>query len=121
LQFVHFASKVIFGAIGTITTGQQAVKWGLAELGAAVDLVISLTSVAPVAYHFTELSDTPHNNFRSLAIMDETVRLTGYVSNIAGDIAKFDPDPVTSTVAAVASSVLAFIDGGLQYAESFSE
>ncbi|WP_162818015.1 hypothetical protein U0035_02680 [Niabella yanshanensis] len=120
LAVCAFANKIIFMAAKKVAGKSQAVKWGLEEIKAAVDLILSLTSVVPVAYHYSELGDVAFNQFRKMAIMDDTAKLTGYISNIAGDIAKFDPDPLTSTVVAISSSVLSLMNGSLQYAESFS-
>ena len=110
-------STVIFGLAPKLTK-TEATKSAIAEVGAGVDIVVNMTSIAPVAFHFYELSETEASTMRTLTIIDETARTCSYLSGICSDIAKFDPEPTTSIVIAGVSSVISLLNGGLQIAES---
>ncbi len=114
---IGFLSTIIFGLAPKLTKS-EATKSSIAVIGATVDIGISLTAIAPVAYHFVELAETDSNNMRTLSIIDETARICNYLSSICSDIAKFDPEPTTSIVTAGISSAIALLNGGLQIAES---
>jgi hypothetical protein len=114
---VSILSTIIFG-LAPLGTKSEVTKSTIAEIGAVVDALISMTAIAPVAYHFVELAETDSNNMRTLSIIDETARVCGYLSSISADIAKFDAEPTTSIVIAGVSSGLALLNGGLQIAES---
>ncbi|OXG01696.1 hypothetical protein, partial [Flavobacterium araucananum] len=114
---IGMLSTVIF-TLAPLCTKTQATKIALTEIGAGVDIAINLTAIAPVAYHFVELSQTDSNNMRSLAIINETANICNNLSSICADIAKFNPEPTTSVVTAGVSAAIAFLNGGLQIAES---
>jgi hypothetical protein len=117
ITVISFVSGVIFGLAPKLTK-TEATKIAIAEVGAGVDIAVSLTAIAPVAFHFTELAATDSNNMRTLSIIDETARICTYLSSICADIAKFDPEPTTSIITAGVSSAIALLNGGLQIAES---
>src|SRR5690606_18152161 len=112
-------TKVSFAVSYGVNRANIPVKSAIAMVDGTVDLVLSMTSIAPVVYHFVELADIPSNDFRTLAIIGETAKLSNYLSNLARDIGKFDPDPDTSIVTATLATGLTVINSGLQYSESF--
>jgi hypothetical protein len=112
------ANYLVFAAAPKLSKDPVS-KETLAMTGAVTDMIFSLTGIAPVVFHFTELANTPSNDFRTLAIMDETVRLCGYLASICSDFAKLDKEPVSKLVIAAVGSALALTDSGIQIAEGF--
>lgn len=117
ITYIGVASSILFGIAGK-KSSNEASKSLIAEAGAVVDILISLTAIAPVAYHFVELAEVDSNNMRTLAIIDETARICGNLGSISADIAKFDAEPTTSIVIAGVSAGVSLVNGGLQIAES---
>lgn len=103
-------SSLVFGVVEKKESIAIPAKYAKGVL----DIVLSMLAVAPIAYHFYELLEGDQNKFTALAYLDDSARLTNYVSSIAGGIAAIDPEPSTSEIMALTSSICAAINGGIQ-------
>jgi hypothetical protein len=103
-------SSLIFGVMEKKESIAVPAKYAKGVL----DIILNMFSFAPLVYHFYELIQDDQNKFTALAYLDDSARVCTYISGIAGGIAAVDPEPDTSEIVALTSSVCAAINGGIQ-------
>ncbi|WP_329116314.1 hypothetical protein [Streptomyces sp. NBC_01465] len=99
----------------TARLGSLAVADGRG-VGAIVDAVLVIPSLACSAYHFYELSQKPAGSPRSIAIVDETSTLTNDISRISYAVA-VNTEEIPKAVAIGVMVGANICTGGLQIAE----
>ncbi|WP_327350418.1 hypothetical protein [Streptomyces sp. NBC_01304] len=86
-------------------------------VGAIVDAVLVIPSLACSAYHFYELSQKPVGAPRSIAIVEETSNLTNDIARVSYAVA-VNTEEIPKAVAVGVMVVANICTGGLQIAES---
>ncbi|GAA1364344.1 hypothetical protein [Streptomyces beijiangensis] len=99
----------------TAKLGSLAVSDGRG-VGAIVDAVLVIPSLACSAYHFYELSQKPVGSPRSIAIVEETSNLTNDIARVSYAVA-VNTEEIPKAVAVGVMVVANICTGGLQIAE----
>lgn len=115
ISAISVSTSVVFFGLTSLLKGDAGKT--VVVLGAALDSLLSLTAIAPSAYHFYELSGISGNAFRTLSILNETANLTGYLGAITSDIGIIDYEPESKVTIIVISSLITLIYGLVQGAE----
>lgn len=106
--------KVLSSLIFGIMEKKESISIPAKYAKGTLDIVLNMFALAPIAYHFYEVIQDDQNKFTALAYLDDSARVIDYISNIAGGIAAIDPEPSTSEVMSLTSSICAAINGGIQ-------
>lgn len=107
-------SSVLSSLISGVAKKKKSMAIPAAYAQGVVDIVLNMFSFVPLAYHFYELVQQDQNKFTALAYLDDSARAANYIAGIAGGIAAVDPEPDTSEIMALTSSVCSLINGGIQ-------
>lgn len=110
-------ANIVIGGVAPKISKFKGSAATIAYVSAASDILLSMTAMAPVAFHYMELSNTDSNTLRTLAFMDETAKILGYLGSISSDVAKFDPDPATGFIIACTSCAIECCNASIQLTE----
>jgi hypothetical protein len=97
------------------TTEQSA---SVTKVTTAIDAVLAFLALTPSVYHFQELAETPAGSPRSAAIVTEVGNIVNGFNRIVNFFVIIDKDKESQAILAAIATVLAFLNGGLQFAEA---
>ncbi|GIC90493.1 uncharacterized protein Aud_006927 [Aspergillus udagawae] len=87
-------------------------------IGAIVDAVLVLPSIAVTGWHIGELIQKPAGKVRSAAILEECGNVVSYISRASTAIALNDPEPDSKEIAVGLAGATTMIVAGFQFAEA---
>ncbi|KAL2846701.1 hypothetical protein BJY01DRAFT_263261 [Aspergillus pseudoustus] len=87
-------------------------------VGAIVDTVLVLPSIAVTIWHVVELAQRPAGKTRSAAILEECGNVVSYIQRASSAIALNDPEPDSKEIAVGLTGATTLIAAGFQIAEA---
>ncbi|GGG27672.1 hypothetical protein GCM10011344_30610 [Dokdonia pacifica] len=110
-------AKIIFYGLGKSKEGFDdggAAKATVGKVGAGVNSVIGIVSMATSVYHIVELSKAPKTTNRTLAVVIVTGSMCGYLSRMTEFAALVDPEPISKAVLGFLTGELVALNGLLE-------
>lgn len=107
----------IGGKVGIPKIGKLQINNAKA-IGAIVDAVLALPSIAVTGWHIGELIQKPAGKVRSAAILEECGNVVSYISRASTAIALSDPEPDSKEIAVALAGATTIIEAGFQFAEA---